>query len=66
MILALTAPVFSITEPRAAEPLASVWMNCPESGEHEAPAGYRTTRQECSVRTNIHEAEDTHPHNAKT
>lgn len=26
-------------------------MNCPESGEHEAPAGYRTTRQEFSQDT---------------
>lgn len=54
IILALTAPVFSITELRAAEPQASVWMNCPESGEHEAPAEYRTTRHESLVRTHIH------------
>lgn len=66
IVIVLTAPVFAITELRGAEPQASVWMNCPEFGGHEAPAGCRTETQESSVRINTHEAEDTDPHNANT
>lgn len=62
----LTAPVFSIKVLRGAEPQASVWMNCPEFGGHEAPAGYRTETQQRPVRINTHEADYTHPLNAKT